>query len=110
MLSGSRSRTSARGIIGTYVQWDAIEESKTADEALSESLHRGQLDAAKDFLRDFLSEGPRSNREVWAEATAMGLSRRTVDRAKKELEIKSKHNRLEYVWVLSRELCDLPVN
>jgi hypothetical protein len=68
-----REKDIGDGIVRTYLSWDPIAERKTADEAPSESLHRGQLDTAKDFLQDFLNEGPRSNREAQS-STPMTLS------------------------------------
>jgi hypothetical protein len=51
--------------------------------------HATQLDRACDFLCTFLAEGPRTSRDVWAVARERDLSDRTIERAKKELEIRS---------------------
>jgi hypothetical protein len=45
------------------------------------------------FLEGFLQEGPRSIREVWAEAQKRGLASRTLNRAKDDLGIRS-----QVVW------------
>jgi hypothetical protein len=49
-----------------------------------------QRDRASDFLHSFLADGPRTSREVWAAAREQDLSERTIERAKKELAIRSK--------------------
>jgi hypothetical protein len=41
------------------------------------------------FLDDFLCEGPLTTREIWPEALCRGLSERTLERAKRELAIRS---------------------
>jgi len=46
-------------------------------------------DWAKDFLLAFLEDGPRTVREVWEAAQEQGLSKRTLERAKADLEIRS---------------------
>jgi hypothetical protein len=46
-------------------------------------------DRARDFLVGFLEDGPRTSREVWEAAQEQGLSKRTLDRAKAELTIRS---------------------
>jgi hypothetical protein len=48
-----------------------------------------ELDRARDFLADFLAEGARTSRDVWAAAREEKLSARTIERAKKELEVRS---------------------
>jgi hypothetical protein len=46
-------------------------------------------DVAEDFLSEFLRNGPRTSREIWTAAQEKGLTRRTLERAKRELEIRS---------------------
>lgn len=46
-------------------------------------------DRARDFLLGFLEDGPCTAREVWQAAQGQGLSKRTLDRAKEELDIRS---------------------
>lgn len=45
---------------------------------------------AIDFLRSFLKEGPRTVPEIWTAAREERLSRTTLERAKRELEIRSR--------------------
>jgi hypothetical protein len=67
-------------------------------------------DRARAFLTDCLANGPRTSREIWAAAEELGLSQRTLERAKQELEVRSRQvwengNRLSY-WLLRGQ--DLP--
>jgi hypothetical protein len=39
------------------------------------------------FLEEFLHDGPRTSRDIWQAARPLGLSRRTLFRARRELEI-----------------------
>jgi hypothetical protein len=64
----------------------------TADELLAAAgRHRRSVaqDHAGDFLAAFLEGGPRTSREVWTAAEEAGLSKRTLDRAKGQLQIRS---------------------
>lgn len=59
---------------------------------------------ARKFLEGFLRDGPRTSREIWAAALPLGLTARTLDRAKQELSIRSVRvcpagQRLSY-WLL----------
>ena len=47
------------------------------------------FDRACDFLTGFLADGPRTSREVWVAAREENLSERTIERAKRELAIRS---------------------
>jgi hypothetical protein len=49
-------------------------------------------DVCCDFLLDFLSDGPRTSRQVWEAAQERNLAQRTLNRAKRDLKIRS-------VWV-----------
>jgi len=44
---------------------------------------------AQAFLSEFLKDGPRTSREIWEAAKKRHLSARTLDRARKRLEIRS---------------------
>ena len=48
-----------------------------------------ERDRARDFLTGFLAEGARTSRDVWAAAREENLSVRTIERAKKDLEVRS---------------------
>ncbi|HWG41633.1 MAG TPA: AAA family ATPase [Gemmataceae bacterium] len=56
-------------------------------------------DRACAFLQSFLREGPRTSRDIWPEAQRQGLTERTLDRAKRELAIRSVR-----VWAEGRRI------
>jgi hypothetical protein len=59
---------------------------------------------ARDFLNEILKDGPRPSKLIWAEALKLGLSKSTLNRAKKTLPIRfqrtveGKHD--TYYWFL----------
>jgi AAA domain len=83
----------------------------TADQLLAAGAGAAlatQLDRACDFLTGFLANGPRTSREVWADAQEQELSEKTVERAKHDLAIRSVRvyaagKRLSY-WLLPGQL------
>jgi len=65
---------------------------------------------ARDFLESFLHIGPRTSRDIWAEAQRQGLTERTLERVKGEMAIRSARvwaggQRVSY-WLLPGQ--DLP--
>jgi hypothetical protein len=66
----------------------------TADQLLVRAgrppLMASALARACDFLTGLLEDAPRSAREVWAAAETEGLTERTLRRARKELDIRSR--------------------
>jgi hypothetical protein len=63
-----------------------------------------QRDRACDFLAEVLGQGPRTSREIWAEALKQGVAEHTLRRAKGVLEVRSVRvwadgQRLSY-WLL----------
>lgn len=61
----------------------------SADEVVG-GLSRGMARArARAFLQSVLQNGPRSVREIWAEAQKQGLTSRTLQRGKQDLSIRS---------------------
>jgi hypothetical protein len=68
---------------------------------------RSTAQAAQDFLRDVLSDGPRAVKDIRAQANEAGLSWRTVERAKAALGVRAaregeagKRGGGAWVWVL----------
>jgi hypothetical protein len=57
-------------------------------------------DRALEFLADLLIDGPKTSREVWIAAQEAGLSQRTIERAKRELDIRSPR-----VMVDKKQIC-----
>ncbi len=58
---------------------------------------------AEDFLSDFLDKGERPATEVSAAAKEKGISEKTLNRAKKNLQIQSKKKSDGWVWRLRRK-------
>jgi hypothetical protein len=70
----------------------------------------GPADRARDFLLAFLDDGPRTTIDIWDAAKEQGISRRTVQRLRNKLDIRSKDacvsgRHLTY-WLLPSQ--DLP--
>ena len=92
------------GIFSSYALWgDAIEGS--ARELLAEPDNRetgengnSALDDAKDFLRELLADGELAQKQIEADAKGASHSWRTVERAKKELNIRSSKSKLDNRW------------
>jgi hypothetical protein len=61
-------------------------------------------DQAADFLEHFLSDGPRPSQEVWKAAKKAGVSWRTLERAKKGIDIRCRreyrHGQPVSYWLL----------
>ena len=92
------------GIFSSYALWgDAIEGS--ARELLAEPDNRetgengnSALEDAKDFLRELLTEGELAQKQIESDAKGASHSWRTVQRAKKELNIRSNKSKLDNRW------------
>ena len=54
---------------------------------------------AKQFLADYLADGPRDAKHGEAQARAIGLNRMALSRARRELKIVSKKNGVSWEWV-----------
>ena len=92
------------GIFSSYASWgNAIEGS--ARDLLAEPDKREQgengnsaLEEAKEFLLEFLADGELSQKQIEADAKGAGHSWRTVQRAKKALNIHSTKSKLDNRW------------
>jgi hypothetical protein len=77
--------------------------SWSADELLLAAGHAplpsGARAEAGDFLIDLLSDEPKTSREVWEAVEESGLSKRTIERAKKDKEIRSSR-----VWLGGKQV------
>jgi hypothetical protein len=79
----------------------------TADQLLARAAAATpavQRDRAAAFLAEFLSAGPRTSADLWAAARLLGLSKRTLYRARRELHVRihrvdEGRTRLNY-WLL----------
>ncbi|BDU22039.1 AAA family ATPase [Dyella sp. GSA-30] len=71
-----------------YVTWDRDPVTASADEALAPSTSSESTVAdATDFLKEMLQDGSVTVKELKLEATAAGITWRTIERAKAEMEI-----------------------
>ena len=74
----------------------------TADDVLgaesSDSDDRSALDEAKDFLCEMLSHGAVEGKAIYRQADDAGHAKRTIDRAKRELGIRSTKGTLTGPW------------
>lgn len=87
----------------TFVEWgDRVEGNAAGILARAETEKpeaRSTLEDAKTCLKSILQFGPMGSKEVMREAQAQGLSEKTVNRAKKELGIKSAKNGFNGDWM-----------
>lgn len=92
------------GIFSSYALWGkAIEGS--ARELLAEPDNRetgengkSALNYVKEFLYELLADGELPQKQIEADAKGAGHAWRTVERAKKELNIRSSKSKLDYRW------------
>jgi hypothetical protein len=64
----------------------------TADELVAAAARgsvRRRRERAGELLQEFLAKGPRTSREVWDWARRHGLAERTLNRAKKDVQIRA---------------------
>jgi putative DNA primase/helicase len=84
---------SGKSIVASSVAWESAPVTVSADEALQAAdagngEHR-VIDEATEFLRDKLSAGPVPVREVEEHARALSISKRTLDRARRALQVQT---------------------
>lgn len=83
------------------VQWDGPSTITVKDLAIgSKSNTPAPRDEAVEFLRTFLKDGPRKASDIDLAADKAGITRRTLSRAKRTLDIKSRQTRREWWWRL----------
>lgn len=93
-----------KGLCSSYVAWgQAVEGS--ARELLAEPDNRetgeqdsSALDDAKTFLLELLADGELAQKQIQLDAKGASHSWRTVERAKKELNIVSSKSKLDKCW------------
>jgi len=79
------------------------ESSLTAEDILAIETGEGtSIDDAKDFLKEFLAEEAVAAKIVLTEAEENGIGKRTLDRAKKQLGIKSKREDKKWYWYIEK--------
>jgi Bifunctional DNA primase/polymerase, N-terminal/AAA domain len=94
--------TTAKGIEAIRVRWDTEPVDITANEAIyaagAESRAGGSRREAEKFLEAYLEAGPMPVDKVEAAAKANGISKRTLDRAKKEMRVVSERSTYDGGW------------
>jgi putative DNA primase/helicase len=94
-------------IMASYVDWEREPIAITANEALAAEVGFSGSDKgapreeAKDFLRQMLSDGPADVATVNAQARALGITERTLKRARHDLGVKATKGDFEGGWQLS---------
>jgi putative DNA primase/helicase len=101
------------------IEFDADEITTSADEALAAAAggggekerETGSISEAMNFLRDVLSDGPASAKEIQHQAKEAGISKATLTRAKKAMGVKARHRgdggtsgRGEWVWEMPEQI------
>jgi len=90
------------GIDTSRIAWDSAAVTVTADDVLatesSPSDDRSALEDAKDFLFEMLAPGPVEGKAIYRQANDAGHSKRTIDRAKRELSIRSSKATMSGPW------------
>lgn len=72
------------------VRWIGESPHRADDLLASPGQRQRPIDDAVDFLETELARGPRPETEIRAKASLAGITKRTLDRAKKELGVESK--------------------
>jgi len=80
--------------------WEGRSEYKAGD-LISVQNDHGALDEAREFLEEILSSGPVETSQVTREARKVGISERTLRRAKKALRVKVQKNGFQGKWIWS---------
>jgi hypothetical protein len=85
-------------IVASYVHWDAAPVTITADQALAatdgNSEQHSARHEAEDFLRENLKE-PAKAKDMEEHARAVGISQRTLARARKKLSVIAEKDGME---------------
>ena len=89
-IEGASIPSAAGPLATSRVCWESEPVSITADEVMEAEKpgNASALDAAVDWLRETLADGPVSSGDIFEQADAAGISKATVRRASNELRIK----------------------
>ena len=85
-------------LLTALVRWTKETTKMTADEALGKPKKVEKLAQAVEFLKDLLAAGPVNERAIEGKALVLGISSRTLRRAKKTLGIESRKASLSGGW------------
>lgn len=84
-----------------FIEWEDGEIDITADELVGNKSSRSPArDKAIVFLETILSDGPVHQVKIEERAIDQGITERTLRRAKKEIDVKSRHDGEKWVWYL----------
>ncbi len=92
------------GVVASYVLWgeglSGAAKDLLAEPSINDSFNgsKSALEDAESFLLQILAEGPVSNNEIREDARGAGHAWRTVERAKKKLDIRSSKSHLDGKW------------
>ena len=88
------------------ITWTGEVDASADDLVLPLGRPHGQaVDQARSFLEDMLRAGPQPAEEIFRRGQEAGLSRRTLERTKADMEIQSEYNRdqgRQWLWRLSK--------
>ena len=92
-----------QNILTSAIVWDSLPVRITADQALEQAAEkrRGSSSAeAKEFLREELEAGPKPAKDLEEKAEALGISKITLKRARKKLDVKAEKDGFQGAWIL----------
>lgn len=78
------------------IEWGEFVETENSEEIVTVS----KLEEAKAFICDFLADGSKPQTEILAAAELHGIAKRTLDKAKAELGVKSCKSQNQWFWKL----------
>ena len=78
-------------------EWEGIIDI-AVDELLSGEQKKSKLNSAKDFLKTYLADGPKPSNDIFEEAEARGIKKRTLYTAKDELDIVATKSESKWIW------------
>ena len=78
----------------------------SADELLDGFKHKTDKDRAKEFIQEILSDGPVSANEIYKMSKTKDLSKRTLDQAKAELQVRSFKEGKTWYWTFDQHCKD----
>ncbi|MEM4406874.1 MAG: AAA family ATPase [Candidatus Methanomethylicaceae archaeon] len=94
-----------------YIKWLGPSNYRPEDlmDEQDTGIEKYNLDEAKNFLMEFLRDGPKLSKDILKQAKEQGLSERTLRRAKQQLGITSSPEHTtgvikHWVWKLPREV------
>lgn len=103
-IKGATIPCAAGSLETSAVAWESEPVLMTADEAMETENTPGRasaLDAAVNWLRDTLADGPRAAGEVIEQAKAEGIAEKTLQRASRSLQVQKEKGGMKGGWIWS---------